>query len=290
MLCRTFAVYIKLAVLMTTLVEFFRSIPDVIWSGVLASVLTLSGVLISNWSNTNRLRMQLQHDATEKAKERTAALRREVYLQAAEELTKANSHLASLPQSDLSKTNAADGLQGFFAAAAKLQLVAEPKTALLVNQLVATYGELLLRLLARLIPLQKARTDISINDGLYDKAQAAVTRVLSNIAKFNEAAQVNGAVFAALQRAFDGYQAQAALYAEARSAAWDEFNRLNAEFCRQLLTDMRLMGEQQIPVLIEIRRDLGLTAELGAFREQMDAQWNRMAAQIDAMLRALQAG
>jgi len=275
---------------MTALIEFVRSIPDVVWSGVIASILALSGVLISNWSGTNRLRMQLQHDAAEKAKERTAILRGEVYLRAVEELTRANSHLASLLQSDLAKTNAADGLQGFFAEAAKLQLVAEPKTALLVNQLVAAYGDLSLRIIARLIPLQDARTDISINDDLYKKAQVEVTRVLAEMAKFNEAAQVNETVFDALQRAFEAYQAQAKTCADARSAAWDEFNRLNVEFCRQLFVDMRQIGEQQIPVLIEIRRDLGLTAELGAFREQMDVQWKRTAAQIDAMLSALQAG
>ena len=274
---------------MTILIEFVRSIPDVVWSGVIAAGLTLSGVLVSDWRNTSRLRMQLQHNAAENAKERTATLRRDVYLLAAEELTKATSHLASLPQSDLSKTNAANGLQGFFAAAAKLQLVAEPKTALLVNQLAADYAELLLRIVARLTPLQKTRIDISINDDLYNKAQAEVTRVLAEMAKINEAAQVNNAVFGALQRAFNGYQTQAKMYADARSTAWDAFNRLNSAFCRELLIDMRLMGERQIPVLIEIRRDLGLTAELGAFREQMEAQWTRMAAQLDAMLRAIQA-
>lgn len=273
--------------IMNTLIQFFASVPDVVWSGIIASFLTLSGVLISNWSNTNRLRMQLRHDAAEKSKERTATLRRDVYLLAAEELTKANSHLASLPQSDLAKTNAADGLQGFFAAAAKLQLVAEPKTALLVNQLVANYGELLLRLLARLIPLQEAKTDISLNDDLYNKAQTEVTRVLNEMAKFNEAAQVNASVFGALQRAFDGYQAQANGFADSRTAAWAKFNQLNAEFCRELLVDMRQISEQQIPVLIEIRRDLGLTAELDAFRKQMDAQWNKMSDQIDALLKTL---
>lgn len=139
---------------MTALINFIQSIPDVVWSAVIASILTLSGVLISNWSNTNRLKLQLRHDAAQKTTERTAALRRDVYLQAAEELTRANSYLASLPQADLTKTNAAEGLQGFFAAAAKLQLVAEPKTALLVDQIVAEYGELLLRVFAATIPLQ----------------------------------------------------------------------------------------------------------------------------------------
>jgi hypothetical protein len=232
--------------------------------------------------------MQLQHDAAEKTKERTAILRREVYLRVAEELTRASSHLASLSQFDLAETNVAKGLQDFFAEAAKLQLVAEPKTALLVNQLAANYSELLLRLISRLMPLQEARIDISINDDLYNKTQVEVTRVLAEMARFNEAANVNTAVFDALKRAFDGYQTRAQTYADARSAAWDEFNRLNVEFYRQLLVDMRQISEQQIPVLIEIRRDLGLTAELGAFQEQMDAQWNRMAAQIDAILSTAQ--
>jgi hypothetical protein len=275
---------------MAYLVDLIRSVPDVVWSGLIASALTLSGVLISNRSNTNRLQIQLQHDATEKAKERTATLRREVYLRAAEELTKANSHLASLPQADLAKTNAAEGLQGFFAAAAKLQLVAEPKTALLVNQLVSAYGELLLRLMARLMPLQKARVDISISDDLYNKSQAEVTRVLGQMAKFNEAAQVDDRVFGALQRAFDGYQDQTTKYAADRSEAWEQFNRMNIEFCRQQLTDLRVVGELQIPVLVEIRRDLGLTSDLNAYREQMQTQWNRMAAQLESMLRALQDG
>ena len=137
------------------------------------------------------------------------------------------------------------------------------------------------------MPLQKARTDISINDDLYNNAKSEVTRVLAEIAKFNEAAQVNNAVFGALQSTFDFHQSQSKTYAEKRSEAWDKFQQLNIEFCRQLIVDMRQIGEQQIPVLIEIRRDLGLTVELGAFKEQMDAQWIKMAAQFDEMLRAL---
>jgi hypothetical protein len=275
---------------MTYFVDLIRSVPNVVWSGLIASTLTLSGVLISNRSNTNRLRIQLQHDATEKAKERTATLRREVYLRAAEELTKANSHLASLPQADLAKINAAEGLHGFFAAAAKLQLVAEPKTALLVNQLVSAYGELLLRLLARLMPLQKARIDISISDDLYKKSQAEVTRVLGQMANFNESAEVDDRVFGALQRAFDSHQDQTTKYAADRSEAWEQFNRLNIEFCKQLLTDLRVVGELQIPVLVEIRRDLGLTSDLNAYREQMRKQWNRMADQLESLLHTLQDG
>src|SRR4051794_30236818 len=98
---------------MSTIVSLFQSVPDVIWSALIASLLTLSGVLVSNWSNTNRLKLQLQHDAHEKSKERVSTLRRDVYLRVAEELVRANAHLGSLPQLDLVKTNFAAGLLDF---------------------------------------------------------------------------------------------------------------------------------------------------------------------------------
>lgn len=273
---------------MNQLLALLQTVPDVVWSGLIASVLTLSGVLISNRSNTTRLRIQLQHDSDQKSRERTAVLRREVYLEAVEELTKANSHLAGLPQADPTKENLAEGLQGFFGAAAKLQLVAEPKTALLVNELVASYGELLLRLLGPAMPLHEARSDISIHDTLYNRAQEQVTRVLGEMAKFNETAQASPQVFAALQRSLEGFQSLASTHAAERAEAWDRFNRLNVEFCKQLLTDVRSIGEQQIPVLVEIRRDLGLTTQLETYRQQMESQWLRMSSQLNALLNKLQ--
>jgi hypothetical protein len=110
--------------------DLLKAVPDVIWSGVIASVLTLGGVFISNSSNTKTLKIQLAYDATEKDKDRKTMLRREVYLNVVEESVKANSYLASLPSLDLASTNFASGLQGFFVAAAKLELVADSKTVL----------------------------------------------------------------------------------------------------------------------------------------------------------------
>lgn len=272
---------------MTDITELLRSVPDVIWSAVIASCLTLGGVLVSNRSNTKRLEVQLHHDATEKQKERTAALRREVYLRTVEELTVANSHLASLPNADPTKANLADGLQGFLSSAAKLQLVAEPQTALLANQLVASYTELLLKLMIRVAPLHRAKLDINISDDLYNKAQAEVNRVLSEMTKYNESAQSSHEVFEALQQSFENHQKFASKHAEDRGKAWEHFNQLNIEFSRMLIADMQTLGQEQIPVMVEIRRDLGLTTDLNAFSDQMQANWKHMSGQMDALLKAL---
>jgi hypothetical protein len=272
---------------MTDLIALFKSVPDVIWSGLIASVLTLGGVLISNRSNTNRLNLQLQHDANEKAKERTSTLRREVYLRAAEELVKANAHLAGLPQLDLSKTNLGDGLQGFFAATARLQLIAEPKTALLTSQLAAEYGELVFKLMTHLLPVSRAKTAIQIADNLYSEEHFEVRRLLSEMAKLNESGRSDPQVFQALDTSFKFHQSQTTKYADERSTAWIAFNQSNIAFQRCLLTQLRDIGAKQIPVMIEIRRDLGLTGDLAGIEAHMKQQWLRMESNFDALIAAL---
>lgn len=275
---------------MTILLTFLQSVPDVIWSALIASVLTLSGVLVSNRSNTQRLKVQLQHDANEKTKERISVLRRDVYLRVAEELVKANAHLAGLPQLDLSKTNLGDGLQGLFSSAARLQLIAEPKTAVLVSKLASEYGELCFKLMTHLMPVSKAKTDIQLSGDMYAKAQAEVTRLLAEMAKLNESGKLEPEVFQALESSFKFHQGQSEKYAEQQSDAWKRFNQNNIQSQRQLLIELRAIGSKQIPVMVEIRRDLGLTGDLAEIEQHMKDQWQRMEVNFDSLIAALSNG
>ena len=272
---------------MNILLAALHSIPDVIWSGIIASILTLGGVLVSNRSNTNRLLLQLKHDAAEKAKERIAALRRDVYLRTVEELVKANGHLANLPQMDVSKMNFGEGLQGFFSSAARLQLVAEPITALLMSKLAARYGELVFDLMTHLLPASKAKSDIQIADDMYSKAQAEGSRILLEMSRLNETGIPDSLTFHALQRSFDFQQSQTSKYASERREAWTRFNGENIAFQRFLLTQLRDISSKQIPVLIEIRRDLGLTGDLRQMEEHMQIQWRQMEEKFNVLIASL---
>jgi hypothetical protein len=272
---------------MDQLLSLLTTIPGVIWSGVVGAGLALCGVLISNRSNTSRLRIQLEHDAKEKGKERTATLRRDIYQRTAEELVKANVHLASLPNLDPAKVNIGEGLQGFFSAAARLQLVAEPKTALLVNQLVGEYGELFLDLMADLSPAHSARTDIQIADAHYEKAQGEVTRILGEMVKQNESGKPDAAVFSALQAQFDFQQAQSAKFAAMRDDGWSRFNSASVAFQRSVIARLVVIAPKQIPVLIELRRDLGLDGDLGELEAQIRRQMQRMQDRLNAFIEKL---
>ena len=269
---------------MQEFITLVSSIPASIWGAIGGAIIALCGVFLTHRGNTNRLRIQLAHDSAEKAKERIAGLRKDIYLKTVEELTKANAHLASLPNKDPTKGNLADELQGFFTTAAKLQLVAEPKTALLVNELVSSYGELVLKGMGNAMPLHRIRGDIAIFDDLYNQAYSQVLRVLGEMAKFNETARVDDRVMDALQRSFTNFNSQATKHAEDRKIAWANFNRLNIEYGRLMLIEIRKIGVQQIPVQVEIRRDLGLVSDLDVFQAQMEKQWQKMSAQFDILI------
>lgn len=275
---------------MQTLLALIQSIPEVVWSGIVASVLTFSGVLLSNRSNTERLKIQLQHDSIEKSKERTATLRRETYLRAAEEMVRLNAYLAGLPQVDITKANPTEGMQGFFTSAARLQLVAEPKTALLVNKLAAAYAELILTVMIAIRPVADARSDISIADALYDKSQIEITRLLAEMARQRESGQPNEDVVKALRTSFDFQLAQSEKFATDRSDGWARFNSASVSFQRTLLTEIRDIGLRQIPVMVEIRRDLGLTGDLSEIEAVMREQWKVMEQRFNILLATMKDG
>jgi hypothetical protein len=268
--------------------QLFHSIPDVIWSGIIASFLTLSGVLISNRSNTTRLTTQLTHDRVERVKERTLSLRRDVYLKATEELVKLNAFLGTLSQQDMTKGNLGEGFVGFQTASARLQLVAEPKTTLLAMQLSATYGELFLELMHHLMVLGKAKSDIQIADELYTKANSEVQRILAAMTQHNETGKADQRAFEALQRSFDFSQEQASKFAASRSESWVSFNKGNIAFMRHLFSRIREIAPQQMKLMVEIRRDLSLIGDLSEVEEEMQKQLERMAEKLNQFLLSME--
>ena len=268
--------------------SYLSSIPDVVWSGVIASFLTLSGVMLSNLSNTNRLRLQLQHESDEGAKQRKADLRKEVYLQAAEELVKANAYLGSLPQTDFAKVNIGGGMQGFLVAAAKLQMIAESSTSLLMGDLVGTYNELFLKIVAKALPIQNLQIDIGIRDEHLKKAQSEVSRVLAAMTQYNESATNDPAIFDALNNSFEFFQEQVTKFTVERDDLMKRKHALALPLTKEIVNELKAVGEQGMHVLIAIRQEIDVGGNTEQFLEQMEKQWKKVSKQFDAVLNSLE--
>ncbi|SFL05670.1 hypothetical protein [Lysobacter sp. cf310] len=273
---------------METLLDWIAAVPDVIWSGVIASVITLGGVMLSNWSNTRRLVRQLGHDANEKQKDRNAVLRREVYLTAVEEFVRASHKMGTLSQIDPTKSNFSEGFQDFFVVAAKLQLVSNASTARLVGELVTTYGEVLLEMIGIVQPIHDVQADIAIADEAYARYVEESRRVLTAITQFRESARTESAVYEALQRSFEFSQEQANKHSQARLTLRDQQTAMHFELTKSLMPILKRIAEVQAPVMVAIRQELDLDGDVGDFRRQAADNILRMDSAMNAAVQKME--
>ena len=159
--------------------EILSSVPDAVWAAIMASLLTLSGVVLTNRHFTSRQKQQLAHEKEQSAIAREFDLRRSVYLDAAEEITLALQHLSNIAHIDTAKENISKPLTGFFISTNKACLVASTETVAVLNNFLIEFSQAFFELLEKTTPIQNARTTRDIQNTAYDKYQAEVLRLLA---------------------------------------------------------------------------------------------------------------
>ncbi len=269
------------------MLKTLESIPANIWSVVLGSIIAFGGVLISSRSQSKRLKIQLKHDSELKAIERKVVMRREVYLNAAEELVNANSYLGSLPQLDITKTNIANGLQGFFISSTKLGLVAEEETAKALNELTIAYSGLVFKLVTNVIPISVQRIQINIINGLYDEIQTEIKRILAEMTRQNESGAPDERVFNMLNSSFQFQQIRAKDLSDERNECWKKVNEHTKQFVLLLVDEMKAIAVLQVPVMVGIRKELGIDTNIESYQELISKSTERIREQLDNFMASL---
>lgn len=264
-----------------------NSIPINIWSVVLGSIIAFGGVLISNKSHTKRLNMQLEYDAKLKAVELKVTMRREVYLNAAEELVKANSYLGSLPQFDFTKTNIGEALQGFFISSAKLELVAEDETRDAMNKLVIAYSGIVFKLMIKMKPISDHKIKIDIIDKHYEESQVEIKRILSLMSYQNESGSPDASIFKALDSSLKFHQKQSKGLSDERNDHWDKVNDYTTEFALQLIDELKVINNLQTPVMVGIRKELDIETNVEDYEKSAKSNTDRITKQLDDFLISL---
>ena len=260
------------------IIDVIKSVPDVIWSAIVASGITFFGVMLSNRSNTNRLVLQLNHDSDEKSKERISKLRYEVYLKVAEDIEGVNISLSTLVNRDPTKLDMNVELHPITSSIAKLKLVAESNTAKLAGELSIQFGVLFLKVLPRLIPVDNAKTDIEINDSSYLTFSAEVSRLLREMQRLREEGPQDGVMLKYIQNAYEFNSVQAEKYAAARANAYDVHGKVMSEFNDWFLPEMKNLTSYQLELMVAIREELSVISDVADLQRQLERHWAVMEA------------
>lgn len=267
------------------------SLPTVLWSGVVAAIVSLAGavggVILSNRSSERRLLTQLRHDAAEKQRDRVAALRKEVYLALFEELSAVSGHLGALAGKDPVAENLGTPLQGAMSQLGKIQLVGTQQTALLAGELSSLYGESLFRLLLAAKPMHDLTIDINIADKAFRDQMAEAQRINQEIRSINESGSPNRDRLRALQTSFSHFQQQYEESSANSSAAWDSFNSLQRPFMDAVFAELKIIGPAQAKLMAAMREEIGLTSDPEFMLERLEATQERMRNAADNLLTQL---
>ncbi|WP_146098209.1 hypothetical protein [Xanthomonas euroxanthea] len=268
--------------------ELLSSVPDVVWSGIVASGLTLMGVMLSNRSNTDRLILQLSHDSNQKERDRSLALKRDLYLKVAEEVAKVNTHLSKIPRLDPLTQNLEEGLSDYFATAAKIHLVSTAETAELCSELTMRYGEMFVRLLLKAEPIHSLQFDINLYTDAANKYQRDADRIISAMREMNEAGNPDPHRMEALRRSFDYSQEQASVHNNAREEAQEGIPNAHKDYAISLLGELRSVATLQMNFISSVRRELNLESSSSSSEEQLDASHQRMNLALEELVGSLE--
>lgn len=265
----------------------FFSLPTIIWSGIVAALISLSGVVLSNRASIRRLKEQLQHDAREKHRDRLASLRRDVYLSLVAETNRANGYLGSLAAKDPTEENFGEPLQAAIAELSKVQLIGSREAAAAAAELTALYGEALLRLIGIAKPMHEAKIDIRIADGLYQQSFVQAQRVLAEITAENESGTPSQARLVSLSQSFEHHRKQYASHSEERNDGWARYNSNHQHFARAVLEEIKKFGQAQINLTCAIRTEAGMDTDASELRRRLEDNFRRASHAIDEALRKL---
>src|SRR6516165_5048463 len=179
-------------------------IPDTVWAAVIAASIAFIATTLTNKNSRAQLQMQLQHDAQQRDRERAMALRRDVYLPAAEALIRGQQALGQLVNLDVPVQDAQRMLLDALAITAKIHLIGDEPTV----RAVMTYNS---RLLPSYLEIMRLRLPLTIraeqakgHQGVADRALADLTRTNELMKQFNISGQTDQAAWARIVRQSEG--------------------------------------------------------------------------------------
>ncbi len=260
------------------------SLPTVIWSGIVAALISVCGVVLSNSASISRLKEQLKHDAREKHSDRLASLRRDVYLKLVTDLNRANGLLGALAATDPTDGQFAEPIQTAISELAKLQLIGSRETASLAAEMTALYGEALMRLIGVAKPMHEAQTDRKIANDMYEQSFAQAQHALAAITAENESGSPDRAKLSALFCSFEQYRESYTSYSNERNAAWGSYNAQHKDFSRSVLEEIRRIAPLHIGLTCAIRDEIGLDTDSSELKKRLESNLARATLAVDALL------
>ncbi|MBI4825332.1 MAG: hypothetical protein HY807_02780 [Nitrospirae bacterium] len=251
------------------------AIPDVVWAAIIASFLTLGGVLLTNRGSNKRLTNQLLHDAQQRDRERSMELKREVYLKATEAITVNHMILMKLTNLNVQELEIAQQFSNAAATIAKVNIIASTKTVNAVSDLSSELGENYLQLLAQRIPLVQRKANIEVLNILINKFSSERDQMIELMKKSNIQGNYDERLWKVINDNFEFAGEQIKKYSNERDQLLALNNQELVNFTKDCFQASKKVGNFFIPAIQAIREEMDIPFDEDGYKDTIERSWSK---------------
>jgi len=254
--------------------DFLCSIPNTVWAAIIASCLTLGGVLLTNRGNSNRLLSQLAHDADERNNERFMRLRKEVYLPAVESISNNYLMLSKMSNLDLTENEILDTFSKSSASISKINLIGTLETIKAMSALSFSLTSTYLKLTAKRIPLIEKKSDIKMLDQLIDDSDKEKDRLLELLRELNLQGSTDKKMFDTINRRYEHELKQTDIDTSERDELSDAFDSELKEYAMECYKSLKTIGKPISEAIAAIRMEMNIPFDIVEYQKIIDKSFN----------------
>lgn len=272
---------------MEAFTNLLQQIPHIVWAAIIASLLTLSGVLLTNWDNRKRLTAQLTHDSIQRDREREMAIRRDVYLAAAEAVAEAQERLGRIASMELQELGEKFSGTSLSPSINKIQLIASEKTVKAVSAFTQKYSESIMELFPSKLYLNRLQSELAniINEinGLLASREEMLQQ-LKTIPKTEE----NRTFIESVYYKFEESQKTIEALFQARDVKQALVGKVYYELLNESMAHSLAIGESLVDATIAIREELDIPIDEDFYRDLMSKRQSALKKNFDEYLKNVQ--
>jgi hypothetical protein len=214
-------------------------------------------------------------------------MRRSVYMQVAAEMSHAMAHLGNIPQLDPRSDNLTAPLLSFNLVAAQIQLIAESHTATLCAEMGKRLTAVFFEMISKAQSMFDLKIQIEMHESMRSFAQREFDQLIARSKALNEAPQPDYQQLTRLSQSIDLYRDQIDVHNKSILESLNKKLELQKKYSSELLSEIQPIVQAQIPLMIEIRKELELTSNAVEITARTNAGFVAFRAMINKALSRL---
>lgn len=269
---------------MKELADLVAQIPATFWGIIIGSIFTLTATLgsmiLTNRGNDRRLRLQLDQDRELKNREREMAMRKDIYLAAAEAASVGMIAVGQFSNLDIPDQKLTEKYLDKSPSIIKVHIIANEDTVRAVINFTSELSGAVLRLFAKRMPLVLQKQHISFLGGQIDTFREQQTRMLELMNQYNLEGRDDPKRWDTIQGIFNFERSRIEETMRSVATLNASLNPQHLQFMEEVFKESITLGRLLTPALISIRKELELPLDEAEFRRISE---EAMAKQIESL-------